>query len=278
VKPIRKLALVVNRDKPGAEDLAHQLAAEAKTKGLETRITHDYPVPEGFLKDQDACCVLGGDGTLLGAVAESTRWQTPLIGINQGKLGFLATFSPDEARQQFLTLLEGHYQVVDRMVLSCETTDGQSALALNDIVIKHSGNSHLIGLGVFSNDELVTDYYCDGLIFATPTGSTAYNLSAGGPIVHPAAQVITMTPICPHTLTNRSLIFEARCCLHVHALESLAPAQVNVDGQSPFGTQPLLPLTIRIAPKSLPLLQPKAHSHFRILRNKLRWGSESEQP
>ena len=127
----------------------------------------------------------------------------PIIGVNRGSLGFLTTFSAEEAATSLPALLAGDFRLAHRSILDCSTGPGRHDLALNDVLIKAEINSRIVRLEVVADDDLVTEYLCDGLIFATPTGSTAYNLSAGGPLVHPDAEVIAMTPICPHTLSNR---------------------------------------------------------------------------
>jgi len=185
MQPIHKLAFVINEQKPGAHELGQALMAIAKKAGTKIKHTAEFPLPTGYLKGFDACCVIGGDGTLLGVAREAARAQVPIIGVNRGSLGFLTTFSADEARAQFAALLGGAYQVAWRSLLDCSTGPGQHDLALNDVLIKDELNSRLVLLEVFADDELVTEFSCDGLIFCTPTGSTAYNLSAGGPIIHP---------------------------------------------------------------------------------------------
>src|SRR5437879_4166281 len=206
--PFRKLAFVYNSEKPGAAELAQELMGIAQAGGAKkVKLSGDRKLPRGFFKDCDACCVIGGDGTLLGAVRGAADADIPIIGVNQGSLGFLTTFSADEARAQFAALLEGDYRIARRALLDCKTGPRRSDVALNDVLIKDAKPSRIVRLEVFANDKLVAEYTCDGLIFSTPTGSTAYNLAAGGPIVHPQAEVIAMTPICPHTLSNRTIIF-----------------------------------------------------------------------
>lgn len=278
MKAIQRLVFVVNATKPGALELAEILAISARELGVDTLLCTDYPIGSDLLKDMDACCVVGGDGTLLSVARGALTWQTPVFGINRGKLGFLATYSVEEAQSQFETLIKGDYQIVKRSVLQCRTADGEESFALNDTVIKSSDGSRLIALRVTCGDEAVTDYYSDGLVFCTPTGSTAYNLSAGGPIVMPNAGVLTMTPICPHTLTNRSVVFPSGVQLKVELLESAGQPLLTLDGSPCFHGQHFFPFEVGIADKSLLLLQSPQYSHFRILRNKLRWGDlESEQ-
>lgn len=273
MKPIERIAFVVNANKPGAQALGDVLVAACDSIGVKSKLTTDYPVTKGFLEGMDACCVLGGDGTLLSAVPESMAHRVPVFGINQGKLGFLAIFSVEEAQRQFQSLLEGRYKVEERHALHCIAVDGSEAIALNDLVIKSPNTLGLIGLRVTCNEELVTDYRADGLIFCTATGSTAYNLSAGGPIVHPRSSVITMTPICPHTLTNRSMVFPPGSVLRTSNLHPEAKPLITVDGSRAFADTNL-PVTVRNCEQTVPLLQPEDYSHFRILRGKLMWGGE----
>lgn len=278
MKAIQHLAFVVNATKPGAVELAEVLSESAASRGVDARLTTDFPIDENFLEGMDACCVVGGDGTLLSVARAALKWQVPVFGINRGKLGFLATYSVEEAQEQFEEILSGHYRIVTRSVLACRTATGEQSYALNDTVIKSADGSRLIALRVSCGDEVVTDYYSDGLVFCTPTGSTAYNLSAGGPIVMPEAGVLTMTPICPHTLTNRSVVFPHPARLRVELLETARPPLLTLDGAICFHGQHIFPFEVGIADRSLLLLQPPGYSHFRILRNKLKWGEiENEQ-
>src|SRR3954463_7202628 len=176
MKPIRKLAFVVNEKKDGAPSLARELATMARAGGVSFKKTGRFPLPVGYFKGCDACCVIGGDGTLLGVAREAGREQVPIIGVNRGSLGFLTTFSADEARAHFPALLGGDCHIQYRAMLDCMTGPDAHDLALNDVVIKDEINSRLVRLEVFADDELVTDYTCDGLIFSTPTGSTPHTL------------------------------------------------------------------------------------------------------
>jgi NAD+ kinase len=281
MKPIRKLAFLINAGKPGAVGLARELVAAARAKGVRLKQTTRYPLPRGFLRGWDACCVIGGDGTLLGAVREAAVEQVPVIGVNRGSLGFLTIFSPEEARAEFTELLKGSFRVDNRAMLSCSVGRGPAQLALNDILIKDELSAGLVHLEVFADGELVTDYLCDGLIFATATGSTAYNMSAGGPILHPAADVIAMTPICPHTLTNRSIIFRDSVRLRVHNRTAATRVVVGVDGRGDLKAGAHEPIRISIARVRLPLAQPRGYSHFSVMRTKLNWSggaAERENP
>ncbi len=272
MKPIRHLAFVVNNDKDGAQALARELATIARRAGVKTKQTSRSTLPEGWLDGCDACCVIGGDGTLLGVARESARAQVPIIGVNRGSLGFLTTFSADESLVQFPELLAGDFHIDGRAMLACSTRPGQHDLALNDVLIKDEVNSRLVRLEVIADGKLVTDYTCDGLIFSTPTGSTAYNLSAGGPIVHPAAAVIAMTPICPHTLSNRTIIFRDNVKLRVFNRSSDSRLLVAMDGQRNLKVSTSSPVEITIARRRLPLAQRAGYEHFSVVRTKLKWS------
>jgi NAD+ kinase len=272
MSPIRKLAFVVNAEKDGATELARTLTGIAEGAGAKVKQTTTFPLAAGYLKGQNACCVIGGDGTLLAVARQAAQQQVPIIGVNRGSLGFLTTFSADEARAHFAGLLGGAYQVALRSMLDCSTGPGSHDLALNDVLIKDAVNSRLVRLQVVADNELVTDYTCDGLIFSTPTGSTAYNLSAGGPIIHPAAGVIAMTPICPHTLSNRSIIFREEVRLRVYNLSARSKLLVAMDGQRNLVVCDGSPVEISVSALKLPLVQHIDYSHFAVVRTKLNWS------
>jgi NAD+ kinase len=234
-------------------------------------LSGDRQLPRGYFKGCDACCVIGGDGTLLGAVRGAAREDIPIIGVNQGGLGFLTTFSAEEARAQFADLLNGDYRIARRSLLECKAGAGERDLALNDVLIKNETNSRLVRLEVFADGRLVTEYYCDGVIFSTPTGSTAYSLAAGGPIIHPAANVIGLTPICPHSLSNRTIIFRDNVKLTVYNRSHGSRLLVAMDGQRDSSVTEEAPIEISISKRTLALAQRRDYSHFEVMRAKLKW-------
>jgi NAD+ kinase len=278
MNPLRTVAFIVNESKPGAGELARALQRTAQEHGVSVRQLHEFPINGAELGGCDACCAIGGDGTLLGVASEAARRNIPVIGVNRGSLGFLTTFTPEEACAQFGSLLEGRYKLARRSLLQCTSGPGQSGLALNDVLIKDQQTSRLVKLEVHADDELVTDYHSDGLIFATPTGSTAYNLSAGGPLVHPAAEVIAMTPICPHTLSNRSIIFPQDVRLSVRNLNDASHLLIALDGQRTLVPSPGQPIEISLAPVTLPLVQRIDYAHFSVVRQKLNWSGGFVKP
>jgi NAD+ kinase len=272
MQPIRSLAFVVNGDKAGSSGLARELMETARSAGVRLKHTSRLTLPRGYLRGCGACCVIGGDGTLLGVAGEAARAQVPIIGVNCGGLGFLTTFSAAEARAHFGALLHGNFSVQHRAMLDCSVGGTRHDLALNDVLIKAAASSRLIRLEVYADGELVTDYLCDGLIFSTPTGSTAYNLSAGGPILHPAAKVIAMTPVCPHTLSNRSIIFRDNVQLKVLNCSKDSSLLVALDGQRNLRAWLDAPVRICIAARQLPLAQRTDYEHFAVVRAKLKWS------
>lgn len=271
-KPIKKLGFVLNQSKSGAFELFGQLQKIAESMGVETRETFEFPVPDGFLKGMDACCVIGGDGTFLSAASESTKNQVPLIGVNRGTLGFLTTYTSEEINSLFPSILGGAYDLRKRGLLECCTHDDLVDIALNDVVIKSASVSGIVHLNVFANDEFVTTYICDGLIFSTPTGSTAYTLSAGGPLIHPESKVISLTPICPHALSNRSIILPDTVQLRVENAVPNGPLVVAVDGQRNLSTSEDGAIAIKLSSQSLQMAQKVDYSHFNVVRRKLKWS------
>jgi len=168
------MALVVNPTKPGAFELAREICEKADQRTAQCRIMDGYPLSSQSLEGFDLCCVIGGDGTILGVVPEAARSQTPILGVNLGKLGFLATYTPEEIRNRIEKVLEGSYCTDKRSIMRCQPEGAEPTIALNDLVIK-SNSINLIRLKVFQDEQRVAEYHADGLIFATPTGSTAYS-------------------------------------------------------------------------------------------------------
>ena len=269
---LKRIAFVINQDKKGAPELASYLLGLAAQYGVHTFQIREHPIPRGALDGFDACCVIGGDGTLLGVAEESARSGVPIIGVNRGSLGFLTTFSADEARNSFKEIIEGRYTIATRSMLECSVSGGAPVLALNDVVVKEEVNTRLAHLEVYFGTELVTEYVCDGLIFTTPTGSTAYNLSAGGPLIHPSADVVAMTPICPHTLSNRSIIFTPASRLRVRNRDASSRLMAAVDGRVHLQVGARFELEVSQSNLRLPLIQREDYCHFAVLRTKLGWS------
>jgi NAD+ kinase len=228
-------------------------------------------------RQADLAVVLGGDGTLLAmakAIAESGR-DIPILAVNFGSLGFLTEITRPELHQSLAAAIDGGASYDLRMMLRAEVTGAkESHMALNDVVFTRTALSRMIELSVSVGDQFVTAVKADGLIVATPTGSTAYNLAAGGPIVHPAMDALVLTPIAPHTLTNRPIVIPAEREVRVKSTSSNAGDEVYVtmDGQTGFGLQEGDELTITRAERPLRLVRSTTRSYFEVLRQKLKWN------
>ena len=272
MKPIQSITFAVNSSKPGAAAVAESLAALAEREGVATHILKGYPLTADALIGQDLCCAIGGDGTLLGVLDAALESGSAVLGINLGKLGFLATYTEAEAARDLPALIQGNYSIAERSILSCTNAKGDYIYGLNDVVIKETQGSGLIRLCVSANGNPVSEYHCDGLIFSTPTGSTAYNLSAGGPIIGPKVSAIAMTPICPHTFGNRSVIFDHSTQIKVESGEPGPSPRITIDGRVRFDLDGNFPIEVTVAEKKFRLMQNPDHSHFAIVRDKLSWG------
>ena len=233
----------------------------------------------GLATSVDMVLVLGGDGTLLGMgdlIGEAGS-DIPILGVNFGSLGFLTEVTLPELYPSLEAAVTGRAYLEERNMLRATTMrDGAvlaRAIALNDAVVTKTVRSRMIDLSVYVGDEFVTRVKADGLIIATPTGSTAYNLSAGGPIVQPNVDAMLLTPIAPHTLTYRPIVIPAASTVRVQPnMEERDEVVVTLDGQSSF---PLLPgdsVTVCRGPRPLRLVRPSTRSYFEVLRTKLKWG------
>src|SRR5687767_11280274 len=226
-------------------------------------------------RQSDLAVVLGGDGTLLAmakAIAESGQ-DIPILAVNFGSLGFLTEITRPELQQSLDAVLAGRSLFDQRMML-CAQARNESHMALNDVVFSRTALSRMIELSVSVGDQFVSSVKADGLIVATPTGSTAYNLAAGGPIVHPAMDALVLTPIAPHTLTNRPIVIPAEREVRVQSTSSNAGDEVYVtmDGQTGLPLQEGDELTITRADKPLRLVRSTTRSYFEVLRQKLKWN------
>ncbi len=228
-------------------------------------------------KECDLAIVVGGDGTLLDAARSLVDSGVPLLGVNQGRLGFLVDVSPAGMTQRLEEILCGRYVEDHRCLLNaCVVRDGtvmESSDALNDVVVHKLDVARIIEMQTYLDGDFINTYRADGLIISTPTGSTAYNLSCGGPILHPSLDALVLLPICPHTLTNRPVVVRASGELEVLVTgwhSEYTP--VICDGQVVLKMEPGDRVVIRARDTKLRLLQPIGHDYFEVLRAKLGWG------
>jgi NAD+ kinase len=227
----------------------------------------------------DLAIVVGGDGTLLNAARSLAESKVAVLGVNLGRLGFLVDVSPADMTGQLDRILEGHYQEEHRTLLHARMTRNGVVLsestALNDVIVHKRDIARMIELDTWINGHFLNTTRSDGLIVTTPTGSTAYALSGGGPVLHPDLCAIALVPICPHTLSNRPIVVSDNATIEVVLHEGTREATVSCDGQV---SQPLEAgdhVQVRRHTHTLRLLHPEGHDYFAVLRRKLRW---SEQP
>ena len=260
-------AIVFNPTKPNAGEVATRLLHVLEHFGATGKIYEQAPQK---LEGTSALVSIGGDGTMLGCVETAIAAQIPMVGVNMGTLGYLTSIDKNSLEESFGDIMADKYRALERNLLSVELPAGKRMSALNDVVIK-SSEYRLAELKVSVDGELVTEYSADGLIFATPTGTTAYNLSAGGPIMHLKTRGIVMTPICAHTLSERSVVFAGDSVLKVEHGRRHSGVHINMDGRTVFEGSYLQPITITLSEKKLITLESPKRGQFEILRRKLGW-------
>lgn len=232
-----------------------------------------------FGQDCDLIIVVGGDGSLLIAAQYAVKQGVPILGINRGRLGFLTDIKPDEAIPKISQILQGHYQEEERFLLAGTLSgDNHSTVtedALNDVVLKQGSSSQMLEFAVYINDQFVCKEYADGLIVATPTGSTAYALSGGGPILYPQLNAIVLLPMFAHTLSSRPLVVEGDSAIKIIiAKHNPIAATVSFDGQPPQTLPPGGSIHIQKKNQILRLVHPEDYHYFETLRSKLGWGNK----
>ena len=238
-------------------------------------------VDEDSLASQaDLIIAVGGDGTMLYAVGLALNGEVPLLGINRGRLGFLADISPDEIESSLDQVLGGNYTPESRLLLDARIVDPdgstRSSMALNDVVLQRRETGRMLDFRTSIANRYVNTHSGDGLIVATPTGSTAYSLSCGGPIIEPALDAMVIVPICPHTLSDRPIVIPADLEVEVNLLaRSDTKAEVTIDGHSSGDISPGDRLLISRSDKRVTLIHPPGYDYYEVLRSKLHWGLDS---
>jgi NAD+ kinase len=268
--------------------LARHLVAAGVRVLLDPGIKMEFPdtkvesLPEAELaRAADLLVAVGGDGTMLYASRLVAGHDLPLLGINRGRLGFLADITPGEMLRRLDEVLAGDYDEDHRLMLEAVIDDGgaapRRALALNDVVLQKRETGRMLDFENWVDGIYVNTHGGDGLVIATPTGSTAYALSGGGPIVHPSLDAITLVPICPHTLSDRPIVIRADARIEVRVLERPdTHAEVACDGL-PLGELAAGDrLLVHAASERVVLIHPRGHDYFRLLRSKLHWGRGSQ--
>jgi NAD+ kinase len=231
---------------------------------------------EKFQSEADLIVVLGGDGTMLSTARLVGDSEALVLGINYGSLGYLTEFRIEEMFAALEEILAGNYEIDRRVMLEAEHFRGEELLekgrVLNDVVINKSALARIIEIEVNLDGLFVNSFRADGLIVATPTGSTAYNLSAGGPIVYPSMNAVVLTPICPFTLTNRPIVIPDTAEINLRLKNESDGVALTLDGQTGYAMKAGDSISIRKAGTTFNLVQPPNRNYFDVLRNKLKWG------
>lgn len=220
--------------------------------------------------------VLGGDGTMIATARMLGDTEVPVLGVNYGGLGYLAEFRIEELYLALETILAGNYEVEKREMLAVELLRGAENVTqgrvLNDVVINKSALARIIEIEAYLNQQFVNSFRADGLIVSTPTGSTAYNLSAGGPVIYPSMNAVVITPICPFTLSNRPIVVPDDSVIELRLITQNEDVALTLDGQVGFSLKPEDRVVIRKSKTTFNLVQPMNRNYFEVLRDKLRWG------
>jgi NAD+ kinase len=285
MQPIETVGIISKRGADRGRKLVPEILAWLEGRGIRARFdgeTAGYAgLPDGLPRQQvpEGCqfvIVLGGDGTLLSAAEAIGEREIPLFAVNLGSLGFLTAITPDEVFPELERALRGEHRIGHRSMIRCFLYRGDeeigSYLALNDVVVSKGTSSHMIDLETHVDKHYVCTYKADGLIVATPTGSTAYSLSAGGPIVFPTLPAFAITPICPHTLTNRPVIVPDSTVVHIVNRAEDDLAYLSIDGQVREVMKHDDRLVCRVSSHTLKLIRPPRLLYFDVLREKLKWG------
>jgi len=284
----KTIGLIAHPKKRGAAELIKAVSEEFSKLGLPVRLEKESAALVGgkssltipqLARETDLLVVLGGDGTILNVADHLAENVKPIFGINVGSLGFLTCSTSADYREAVQAVAKGKIQFSERTMLQVQvTTDGKPgpvAIGLNDVVLSRGKLSRLILLRTRVDGEDLTEFNADGIIVATPTGSTAYSLSAGGPIMAPESGVFVITPICPHVLTNRSVIVREESQIEIEVTDRDDPVFLAVDGRDPtllkFGDI----VSIRRYEKKLPLAVMPNVSFFGVVRQKLKWSGSN---
>jgi NAD+ kinase len=284
----KTIGIIAHPRKPGVGDLVNAIAQEFSRLSITALLEKETARIAGKKSDYsivelgaatDLLVVAGGDGTILRVVGQLGEAIKPIFGINVGSLGFLTTASSATYREAVECLAKDRINFSRRALLEARVrlAEKQTAkmLALNDAVLSRGELSRLVLLRTRVNGETLTEFNADGLIVATPTGSTAYSLSAGGPILDPESGVFVITPICPHVLTNRSIIVAEGSTIEIEASDPDYPVFLTLDGRKPIHVERGSVVTIRKAKKTLPLASLPDASFFSVVRQKLKWSGSN---
>ncbi|HOJ26096.1 MAG TPA: NAD(+)/NADH kinase [Candidatus Saccharicenans sp.] len=278
---IKKIGIAIKPHAPGIEKILKELMSYLERQGIECLLeevaARKINRPGGFRREElpglsQAIIVLGGDGTLLSVAAAAARADVPVIGLNLGRLGFLTEIPVDEALPVLEVFLKDKNGFVSRRTLLEVSYKDQTDLCLNDVVLNKGALARMIELQISINGQEVTRLKGDGIILSSPTGSTAYSLAAGGPIVHPAVETIILTPICPHTLSFRPLLIPAVSNIKLKLLTPQEPVYITIDGQRGQALDKDEIIEVKKSALELKLVTSPWRSYYNLVKEKLGWA------
>ncbi|MHC4983257.1 MAG: NAD(+)/NADH kinase [Planctomycetota bacterium] len=278
----KRVLILANMSKPGVAEQLERLRPWFQSRAeVIAEQAADQPLAKGAEK-ADLCVVFGGDGTLLAAARLLAGTAVPLIGVNMGKLGFLAEFNVEHMQKHFDDILAGKIEPTERMMLDVDVTNcevhGFSSPAANDVAISAGEPFRMIDLNVAQGGMQIAQYLGDGLLVSTPTGSTGYNMSAGGPIIEPTIDAVTITPIAPHTLSMRPIVVRSDLTIRITATRVNPGSAVIIDGQASGGLCHGDTVEVRRAEKPMRLIPHPGRGFFSTLSDKLQWGLSPHHP
>lgn len=279
-KDLKNIGVIVKPDNAEAWQTASELSEWLTARGVNVidirRSDAEDGDSERFGAESDLIVVLGGDGTMISTARLIGDADVLVLGVNYGSLGYLTDFRIEEMFPALDEIFSGKYSVDSRVMLTAEHWRGEQMLdkgrVLNDVVINKAALARIIEIEVKLNGLFVNNFRADGLIVSTPTGSTAYNLSAGGPIIYPSMNAVVLTPICPFTLTNRPIVVPDSAEIELNLKDENEGVVLTLDGQIGFTMHSGDRVLIRKSRTTLNLLQPPTRNYFDVLRNKLKWG------
>jgi len=289
----KSIAILGNPADAAACETVGAVVEFLNTTGVRTLVSETLPVPPPpaqhatvgdaeIAAAADLVIAVGGDGTMLYAARQATPHKVPVLGINRGRLGFLADITPDDIKSGIGAVLAGDYSREDRMLLEAQILrDAEvisSGIAVNDIVIKRRETARMLEYRTSVDGQFVNTHGGDGFIAATPTGSTAYALSCGGPIIEPSMDAIVLAPICPHTLSDRPIVISGHAITEVDLIDNHGThADVSGDGELIGALAPGERLRIVVSDMRVRLIHPPGYDYFNVLRSKLYWGRDTRQ-
>ena len=291
ISSIKRIGIVLKPHQPDALNTICELAAWLSQRSIalvggpeierlrieeKTGCAVEEVAAEELAANVDLVLVLGGDGTMIAAARMMGETEVPVLGVNYGGLGYLAEFRIEELYNALESIMAGNYRLDRRVMLDVELQRGDAPATrnrvLNDIVINKSALARIIEIEAYLNHQFVNSFRADGLIVSTPTGSTAYNLSAGGPVIFPSMNAVVITPICPFTLSNRPIVVPDDAVIELCLKTEREDVALTLDGQVGFPLQVDDRVTIRKSQITFNIVQPMNRNYFEVLRDKLRWG------